>query len=83
MRAYALIADTLSRGRFVRKVRLVHMPEVANALGDGGHALMSVENRGDTVRLADLRAAGMALTKAASALRNHIDELQGWLSQDT
>jgi len=66
----------------LRKVRLVNMPEVANALREAGDALMSIDARGDVVRTSDLRAAGVALTKASAALRNHIEELQGWLSQD-
>ena len=66
----------------MRKVRLVHMPEVANALREAGDALMSIDARGDVVRTTDLRAAGAALFKASAALRNHIEELQGWLSQD-
>jgi hypothetical protein len=58
------------------------MPEVANALREAGDALMSADGRGDAVRGADVRAAGVALAKAAAAMRNHIDELQGWLNQD-
>jgi len=67
----------------LRKVRLVHLPEVANALREASDALLSMEARSPTARVADARAAGMALAKAAVAMRHHVDELESWLSQDT